>query len=83
MFWNEIKKHYDAGSAHQFLLHFNVNDLLYDDVYGYLRTTDYLMAQLDLLGCQLVLGYNASEGIHFPKVGQWRNTPKALEIFPQ
>ena len=83
MFWDEIKKHYDAGSAHQFLLHFNVNDLLYDDVYGYLRTTDYLMAQLNLLGCQLVLGYNTAEGIHFPKVGQWRNTQRALEIFPQ
>ena len=83
MFWDEIKKHYEAGSAHQFLIHFNVNDLLYDDVYGYLRTTDYLMAQLNLLGCQLVLGYNTSDGIHFPKVGQWRNTQKALEIFPQ
>ena len=67
MFWDEIKRHYDAGSAHQFLLHFNVNDLLYDDVYGYLRTTDYLMAQLNLLGCQLVLGYNTAEGIHFPR----------------
>ena len=83
MFWDEVKKHYEAGSAHQFLLHFNVNDLLYDDVYGYLRTTDYLMAQLNVLGCELVLGYNTSEGIHFPKVGQWRNTQKALEIFPQ
>ena len=83
MFWDEIKKHCEAGSAHQFLLHFNVNDLLHDDVYGYLRTTDYLMAQLNLLGCQLVLGYNTSEGIHFPKVDQWRNTQKALEIFPQ
>ena len=83
MFWDEIKKHCEAGSAHQFLLHFNVNDLLYDDVYGYLRTTDYLMAQLNLLGCQLVLGYNTSEGIHFPKVGQWRNTQEALEVFPQ
>ena len=83
MFWDEVKKHHDAGSAHQFLLHFNVNDLLYDDVYGYLRTTDYLMAQLNALGCQLVLGYNTSEGIHFPKVGQWRNTQKVLEIFPQ
>ena len=83
MFWDEIKKHCDAGSAHQFLLHFNVNDLLYDDVYGYLRTMDYLMAQLNLLGCQLVLGYNTSEGIHFPKVGQWRNTQRTLEIFPQ
>ena len=83
MFWDEVKKHYDAGSAHQFLLHFNVNDLLYDDVYGYLRTTDYLMAQLNVLGCQLVLGYNTAEGIHFPKVGQWRNTQRALEVFPQ
>ena len=83
MFWDEIKRHYDAGSAHQFLIHFNVNDLLYDDVYGYLRTTDYLMAQLNLLGCQLVLGYNTAEGIHFPKVGQWRNTQRALELFPQ
>ena len=83
MFWDEVKKHYDAGSAHQFLLHFNVNDLLYDDVYSYLRTTDYLMAQLNVLGCQLVLGYNTSEGVHFPKVGQWRNTQKVLEIFPQ
>ena len=83
MFWDEVKKHYEAGSAHQFLIHFNVNDLLYDDVYGYLRTTDYLMAQLNLLGCQLVLGYNTSEGIYFPKVGQWRNTQRALEIFPQ
>lgn len=83
MFWDEVKKHYDAGSAHQFLIHFNVNDLLYDDVYGYLRTTDYLMAQLNTLGCELVLGYNTSEGIHFPKVGQWRNTQRALEVFPQ
>ena len=83
MFWDEVKKHHDAGSAHQFLLHFNVNDLRYDDVYGYLRTTDYLMAQLNALGCQLVLGYNTSEGIHFPKVGQWRNTQRTLEIFPQ
>ena len=83
MFWDEVKKHYDAGSAHQFLLHFNVNDLLYDDVYGYLRTTDYLMAQLNALGCQLVLGYNTSEGIHFPKVGHWRNIQRTLEIFPQ
>ena len=83
MFWDEVKKHYEAGSAHQFLIHFNVNDLLYDDVYGYLHTTDYLMAQLNTLGCELVLGYNTSEGIHFPKVGQWRNTQRTLEIFPQ
>ena len=83
MFWDEIKKHCDAGSAHQFLLHFNVNDLLYDDVYGYLRTTDYLMEHLNLLGCQLVLGYNTSKGIHFPKVGEWRNTQRSLKLFPE
>ena len=63
MFWDEVKKHYDAGSAHQFLLHFNANDLLYDDVYGYLPTKAYLMEQLNVLGCQLVLGYNTSHGI--------------------
>ena len=82
MFWDEVKKHYEAGSAHQFLLHFNVNDLLYDNVYGYLRTTDYLMAQLSVLGCQLVLGYNTSEGIHFPKVGQWQTTQRRFRLSP-
>ena len=83
MFWDEVKRHYEAGSAHQFLLHFNVNDLLYDDVYGYLRTTDYLMSQLNVLGCQLVLGYNTSDGIHFPKVDQWRNIQQTLNLLPQ
>ena len=82
MFWDEVKKHYDAGSAHQFLIHFNVNDLLCDDVYGYLPASDYLMEQLHVLGCELVLGYNTSQGIHFPKAGQWRNTQRALKIFP-
>ncbi len=82
MFWQEIKRHYDAGSAHQFLLHFNVQDLLHDDVYGYLPTTEYLMEQLNVLGCELVLGYNTSQGIHLPNIGQWRATQKMLEVVP-
>lgn len=82
MFWDEIKKHHNAGSAHQFLLHFNVNDLLYDDVYNYLPTVNYLMEQLNVLGCQFVLGYNTSEGIHFPKVNQWQDTQRMLKILP-
>ena len=83
MFWDEVKKHYDAGSAHQFLLHFNVNDLLYDDVYGYLPVVDYLMEQLNLLGCNLVLGYNTSRSIHLPNVGRWRNTQRMLQLLPR
>ena len=83
MFWEQIKRHYDAGSAHQFLLHFNVQDLLYDDVYGYLPTTEYLMEQLNMLGCELVLGYNTSHGIHLPNIGRWRATQKMLEIVPE
>ena len=83
MFWDEVKKHYDAGSAHQFLLHFNVNDLLHDDVYGYLPVADYLMEQLNALGCNLVLGYNTSRGIHLPNVGRWRNTQRMLQLLPR
>ena len=83
MFWEEVKKHYDAGSAHQFLLHFNVQDLLHDDVYGYLPTSEYLSEQLNVLGCDLVLGYNTSEGIHFPNIGRWRATQRMLEVIPK
>ena len=83
MFWDEVKKHYDAGSAHQFLLHFNVNDLLYDDVYGYLPAVDYFMEQLNVLGCDLVLGYNTSHGIRLPNVGRWRNTQRMLQLVPK
>ena len=83
MFWDEVKKHYDAGSAHQFLLHFNVNDLLYDDVYGYLPTKAYLMEQLNVLGCQLVVGYNTSQGIQLPYIGRWRNMQRMLQLTPR
>lgn len=83
MFWDEVKKHYDAGSAHQFLLHFNANDLLYDDVYGYLPTKAYLMEQLNVLGCQLVVGYNTSQGIQLPHVGRWHNMQRMLQLAPR
>ncbi len=82
MFWEEVKKHYEAGSAHQFLLHFNVKDLLYDDVYGYLPAKGYLMEQLNALGCDLVVGYNTSRGIHLPHVGRWRNMQRMLQLAP-
>ena len=80
MFWETIKRHHNAGSAHEFLLHFNVQDLLYDDFYGYLPALDYLMEQLNMLGCDLVLGYNISQGIIWPNIGRWRNTQKMLKL---
>ena len=83
MFWEEIKRHCNAGSAHQFLLHFNVQDLLHDDVYGYLPTHEYLMEQLNTLGCELIMGYNSSQGIHLPNIGRWRATQEMLGVIPQ
>ena len=80
MFWEQVKRHYNAGSAHEFLLHFNVQDLLYDDVYGYLPAFDYLMEQLNVLGCDLVVGYNTSQGIIWPNIGRRRNTQKMLKL---
>ena len=82
MFWEQIQRHYNAGSAHEFLLHFNVHDLLYDDVYGYLPALDYLMEQLNVLGCDLVLGYNTSQGVIWPNIGRRRNTQKMLKLIP-
>ena len=82
MFWEQVKRYYNAGSAHEFLLHFNVQDLLYDDVYGYLPAFDYLTEQLNVLGCDLVLGYNTSQGIIWPNIGRWRNTQKMLKLIP-
>jgi len=83
MFWEQIVRHYKAGSAHQFLLHFNVNDLLYDEAYGYLPATSYLMEQLNVLGCDLVFGYNPTQGIIFPNIHQWHATQKMLEVVPR
>ena len=83
MFWEQIKRHYDAGSAHQFLLHFNIQDLLYDDVYGYLPTHEYLMEQLNVLDCELIMGYNTSQGIHLPNIGRLQATQKMLGVVPK
>ena len=80
MFWEAIKRHHNAGSAHEFLLHFNVQDLMYDNFYGYMPAFDYLMEQLNMLGCDLVLGYNTSQGIIWPNIGRWRNTQKMLKL---
>ena len=82
MFWEQIQRHYNASSAHEFLLHFNVQDLLYDDVYGYLPAFDYLMEQLNVLGCDLVVGYNTSQGIIWPNIGRRRNMQKMLKLIP-
>ncbi len=82
MFWEQIKRYYEAGSAHQFLLHFNVQDLFYDTAYGYLPTLEYLMEQLNVLGCEFVLGYNTAQGVHVPNIGRWRQTQETLGVAP-
>ena len=83
MFWEQIETQYKVAAAHQFLLHFNVQDLLHDEVYGYLPTLDYLMEQLNRLGCQLVLGYNSTQGFAWPHVGKWLETQKILGLIPK
>ncbi|RKU25172.1 hypothetical protein C6497_16625 [Candidatus Poribacteria bacterium] len=80
MFWQRIESQYKVAAAHQYLLHFNVNDLLYDEHFGYLPASDYLMEQLNVLGCRLVLGYNATKGFMWPRAGQWVETQKILGL---
>ncbi len=83
MFWEQIESQYKVSAAHQFLLHFNVNDLLYDELYGYLPALDYLMEQLNVLGCRLVMGYNATRGIIWANAGKWIETQKILGLIPK
>lgn len=83
MFWQRIESQYKVAAAHQYLLHFNVNDLMYDEHFGYLPASDYLMEQLNVLGCRLVLGYNATKGFMIPRVGQWVETQKILGLIPK
>ena len=83
MFWDNIESQYKVSAAHQFLLHFNVGDLQFDEHFGYLPTLDYLMEQLNALGCRLVLGYNATQGFMWPNVGQWIGTQKVLGLIPK
>jgi transitional endoplasmic reticulum ATPase len=68
-FWKTIEERYKAKLSHLFLLYNNINDLIYDDVYGYLNTRDYLMERMSYLGCDAVLYYTRSEGLLFPNVG--------------
>ena len=83
MFWEGIESQFNVAAAHEFLLHFNVNDLLYDETFGYLPAMDFLMEQLNGLGCRLVLGYNATRGFMWPNVGQWLDTQKILGLVPK
>ena len=83
MFWENIESQYNVAAAHQFLLHFNVDDLQYDEHFGYLPTLDFVMEQLNALGCRLVLGYNATQGFMWPGVGNWIATQKLLGLIPK
>ena len=83
MFWEKIESQFKVAAAHQFLLHFNVSDLQYDEAFGYLPTVDYLMEQLNVLGCRLVLGYNATQGFSWPDIGKWLETQKILGLIPK
>ncbi len=83
MFWENIESQYNVAAAHQFLLHFNVDDLQFDEHFGYLPTLDFVMEQLNALGCRLVLGYNATQGFMLPGVGKWIDTQKLLGLIPK
>ena len=67
-FWQRIERIYTSGASYQFLLYFNVNDLVWDVVYGYLPTMDFLMEQMNRLGCTAIISYSRSEGITFPNL---------------
>jgi SpoVK/Ycf46/Vps4 family AAA+-type ATPase len=81
-FWDRISEEYNASSAHLFLLHFNVHDLAYDEVYGYLPMMYYLMEQLNVEGCDVVLGYSPSQGVIWPDIRQWRSVQRLLGLQP-
>ena len=67
-FWKTIEERYRTGLSYVFLLYFNINDIIYDDVYGYLWTRDYLLERMNYLGCDAVLYYTRSEGLQFPNI---------------
>jgi len=67
-FWKTIEERYNAKLSHQFLLNFNINDMIYDDIYGYIYTRDYLLERMNYLGCDAVLYYTRSEGLLFPNI---------------
>jgi len=79
-FCKRIESEYKAGVAHVFLLHFNVDDIAKDEVYGYLPMFDYLMEQLNVMGCDLIIGYTPSKGAIWPNTDAWRNTQQLLGL---
>lgn len=83
MFWQKLESQYNVAAAHQFILHFNVDDLQFDEHFGYIPTLDFVMEQLNVLGCRLVLGYNATQGFMWPGVGKWIDTQKILGLIPK
>ncbi len=68
-FWQSIEERYRAGLSNLFLLYFNINDIIWDDIHGYLFTRDYLMERMNYLGCDAVIYYSRSEGLIFPNIG--------------
>ena len=81
-FWDRVVSEYDAGVSHEFLLHFNVEDLVRDEIYGYLPMFPYLMEQLNILGCDFVIGYTPSQGVIWPDVNQWQSVQKWMGLLP-
>ena len=81
-FWDRVVSEYNAGVSHQFLLHFNVEDLVRDEIYGYLPMFPYLMEQLNILGCDFVIGYTPSQGVIWPDVNKWKSVQKWLGLLP-
>ena len=79
-FWQRIERRYKSGAVHQFLLHLNIGDFIWDDVYGYLPTKDFLMEQMNRLGCNAIISYSRSEGITFPDLGRRDRYQKELGL---
>ncbi|MCD6505062.1 ATP-binding protein [Candidatus Poribacteria bacterium] len=79
-FMRQIREEHKAGVAHTFLLHFNVTDLARDPIFGYLTMLDYLMEQLNDIGCDVVVAYDRSQGVIFPNVGLRSEYQKLLGL---
>lgn len=79
-FWQVIENRYKGKLTHQFLLYHNINDIIWDDIYAYLYTKDYLMERMNWLGCDAVLYYSRSEGIIFPNLGMRDAYQNALKL---
>ncbi len=72
--WDKIRDHYEARTAHQFVLHLNVQDIVAHRTFGYLPFIEWLawnLAQLlDDHGEEhdwFVMAYNRLRGAWFPE----------------